>query len=99
MDMASLAGRLDVLALGDFMRDIIIGFFGDYVVPSYEHSSTVTETTSDGSITSTSLTDVVCPDGLAGVDWPYVVGCLVFCVMLWGVVKCAHIVLDRIFRR
>lgn len=81
------------------MRDIIAGFFGDYVVPTYDHTSTVTETTSDGSITSTTVSELVCPDGLAGVDWPYVVGCAVFVLMLWGVVRCLHIALRGIFRR
>lgn len=81
------------------MRDLINNFFGNYVIPTYEHTTTVTETTTDGSIITTTYSDWINPSGLAGVDWAYVVGALVFLLMLWSVVKCVHILLKRFLTR
>lgn len=77
------------------MRDLIVGFFGEYVVPTYDrvvqHMAFETVEYID--------TETVCPDGLAGVDWPYVAGIATFLVMLWGVVRISHVCLSALLRK
>ena len=66
------------------MRDFLISILGTYTPPTYEMFQTVIDSTT-GQDTSV-LVDVI-PNGLAGVDWLYVLTGLMFVVVIYSVLK------------
>lgn len=72
------------------MRELIVQLFGEYIIPTYDYSCTVSAPDPVTGVmidTVTTYTGLV-PGGLAGVDWTYIVGILFFAILLNGFMRC-----------
>lgn len=61
------------------MRSFIDSLLGTYVPQTYEHFVTLTDGTQG-------LENVI-PDGLAGVDWSYIIAGLVFVILIYSIFR------------
>lgn len=66
------------------MRDFLISILGRYSPPTYEQFQSVIDSTTG---TQTSVLVDIIPDGLAGVDWLYILTGLLFIVVVYSVFK------------
>lgn len=67
---------------GDEMKDLIISLFG-----VYEPVMTQIAVTNEiEGVLSTELVDVVAA-GAAGIDWPWIMGVLLFAIVLWSLFR------------
>lgn len=64
------------------MKDLIVSLFGEYIPVTYE-------------VIVDGVTQIVIADGVAGVDWPYVLGILIFVVVLSSVLRGLNGLLSR----
>ena len=87
------------------MKEILINLFGEYVIPTYNYTVTITqeninpETLEVVRSTTTEIYKDVAVNGVAGVDWVYIGGVGIFCICLVGVFKIAGIFLSRLMAR
>lgn len=71
------------------MKDLITSIFGSYEPVTYQ-SYIVTDSTTG----AYEIANIV-PDGVAGLDWNWISGLLIFCIFLFCVLR----LLGGIFRR
>lgn len=64
------------------MKDLIINLFGPYEPVM---TQTLVTTEIEGTL-STELVDVVA-SGAAGLDWPWIMGVLLFAIVLWSLFR------------
>lgn len=64
------------------MKDLIVSLFGEYTPVM----TSVTMTADIEGTLSTRVVDVVA-SGAAGVDWPWVMGVLLFAIVLWSLFR------------
>lgn len=87
------------------MKDLLTNLFGEYEIPTYDYTVTITQENIDPEtleIISTTTTEVykdVVVSGLAGVDWVYIGGVVLFCICLVSVFKLAGVLLSRLIGR
>lgn len=75
------------------MKALIQSIFGTYTPVTYESFQTVIDSTT-GQETSV-LVDII-PNGLAGVDWVYVLGVVAFLVTLYCILRIIGGVISRV---
>lgn len=87
------------------MKDILTNLFGEYVIPTYDYTVTITQeninpdTLEVVRTTTTQIFKDVVVNGVAGVDWAYIGGVGIFCICLVGVFKLAGVFLSRLMAR
>lgn len=87
------------------MKELLINLFGEYVIPTYDYTVKITQETIDpetSEVITTTTTEIyrdVVVNGLAGVDWQYVSGVLLFTVCLVSIFRFAGIFLSRLMGR
>lgn len=64
------------------MKDLIIQLFGTYTPVTY---TTYVQTEVEGTL-STEMVEVVA-NGLAGVDWPWIMGAFLFAIVLYSLFR------------
>lgn len=64
------------------MKSLIESLFGTYSPVTYE-------------VAAGDTYETVVASGMAGVDWPYVLGILLFGIVLYSVLKCLNGILTR----
>lgn len=77
------------------MKELIEQLFGTYVPVTYEVTSTVTTVTEEGSTTITETAAQIAT-GMAGVDWEYIAGVLLFAIVLASVFKLIGVILKNV---
>lgn len=75
------------------MKDLLISIFGEYVPVTYEAVQGVYNAALED---VEMLTYDVIPSGLSGVDWPFVLGVVVFIVSLYCVLRIIGAVISRV---
>lgn len=66
------------------MLSILESLFGTYTPVTYE------------SVSSTGALIEVIPNGLSGVDWPYILGVFLFAICLYSVFRILGVILSRV---
>lgn len=75
------------------MKDLILSIFGSYEPVTYE----VTQGIYNADLGDVNLiTYDAIPSGMAGVDWPFVLGVVVFIVALYCVLRIIGAVISRV---
>lgn len=75
------------------MKELIASIFGTYTPVTYLHEWAQWDEVSGEYIV---LRDNIIPDGLAGVDWPFILGVLIFIVTLYCVLRIIGAVISRV---
>ena len=75
------------------MKDLLLSIFGEYVSPTYVHEWAQWDEVTGHYIV---LHDTVIPSGGAGIDWPFVLGVVIFIVSLYCVLRIIGAVINRV---
>lgn len=75
------------------MKALIASIFGTYTPVTYVHEFAQWDTVTEQYIV---LREDVIPSGLSGVDWPFVLGVLIFIVSLYCVLRIIGAVINRV---
>lgn len=85
------------------MKELIEAIFGEYVPITYELTSVVSvpnQQLVDGTVvnyeTSSTVVNTIIPEGMAGVDWTYVLGVLGFFIVLYCILRIIGGVISRV---
>ena len=75
------------------MKALLISIFGEYVPQTYEAIVPVYNSALED---VEEITYDVIPNGLAGIDWPFVLGVVTFIVSLYCVLRIIGAVINRV---
>lgn len=75
------------------MKDLIASIFGTYTPVTYQYEWSQWDTVTEQYLT---MRATKVADGMAGVDWPYVLGVLIFIVSLYCVLRIIGAVINRV---
>ena len=75
------------------MKDLIASIFGTYTPVTYQYEWSQWDVATEQYLT---MRATKVADGMAGVDWPYVLGVLIFIVSLYCVLRIIGVVINRV---
>lgn len=75
------------------MKDLLASIFGTYTPVTYQYEWSQWDTVTEQYLT---MRATKVADGMAGVDWPYVLGVLIFIVSLYCVLRIIGAVINRV---
>ena len=75
------------------MKDLIASIFGTYTPVTYQYEYSQWDVATEQYIT---MRATKVADGMAGVDWPFVLGVLIFVVSLYCVLRIIGAVINRV---
>lgn len=75
------------------MKDLLISIFGSYSPVTYVHEFAQWDVATEQYIV---MQEDVIPSGLAGCDWPFILGVLIFAISLYCVLRIIGAVISRV---